>query len=230
MSIGTEYKEITKYSRENKILYAKKHGYYFIEDESIYIEGAKEIPWYKILLILKYLDKYDYIVWMDADLLVMNNEIKLEDIIEKYSNYSIICGNCPRMINTGMLFVKNNDFSKQFLMDVFNNVYDPASDPSERYYNYEQGSFINLWDKNHLESKIYIKITNPREMNSYWYNYHYGDFILHGAGIRGEMLKYFLNRFMPDKMDFDTDESYISRIKYLKEDFRKEHDLLLKSW
>lgn len=230
MSIGDEYKQRTKYSRQNKILYSEKYGYDFIEDESVYDGGEKGIPWYKLLLILKYLDKYDYIVWMDADLLIMNNEIKLEDIISKYSEYSIICGSCSRMINTGMLFVKNNDFSKQFLVDVFNNVYDPAGDPYERYHNWEQGSFINLWDRNHLECQTHIKVTEPREMNSFWVNFHYGDFILHGAGIRGGLLDYFLNKCMPDKMDIDTDETYKERIRYLKEDFRKEHDILAQNW
>jgi hypothetical protein len=223
MSIGEDYKRWTRYSHKNKLLYCDKYNYTFIEDESVY-DDSKPIPWSKLHLILKYLPEYDYIVWIDADILIMNNEISLESIIEKYKEYDIICGSCPRMINTGFLFIKNTEFCKQFLQSVYDNVYDPTSDPHERYHNWEQGSFINLYDKNHLECQTKIRVTVPRELNSYWINYEYGDFVLHGAGIRGELLDYFLNRFIPDRMDVDTDDSYNERMRYLREDFRREHD------
>ena len=227
MSIGEDYKKWTKYSQKNKELYCQKYNYTFIEDDSAYDE-ARPIAWSKLLLILKYLPDYDYIVWIDADILIMNNEITLESFIDKYKEFDIICGSCSRMFNTGFLLIKNTSFCKKFLRDVFDNVYDPESDANERYMNWEQGSFINLYDKNHLESQTKIKVTNHRELNSYWANYYYGDFVLHGAGIRGDLLEYFLNRFIPDKMDIDTDETYLERIRYLKEDFRTEHDLLAK--
>ena len=225
MSIGDDYKRWTKYSRQNKILYCEKYNYTFIEDESIY-DSSRPIPWSKIHLILKYLPDYDYIVWIDADILIMNNTISLESIIDKYISYDIICGTCTRMINTGILFIKNTDFCKQFLKAVFDNEYDPLSDPHERYCNWEQGSFINLWDKDYLNCKSMIQIAPQRETNSYWVNYHPGDFVLHGAGIRGSTLEYFLNRFIPDRKDIDTDESYNERLRYLREDFRRDHDEL----
>lgn len=225
LSIGKDYKKWTKYSRQNKILYCEKYNYAFIEDDILY-DTSKPIPWSKIHLILKYLPKYDYIVWIDADILVMNNKISLESIIEKYKEFNIVCGSCPRMINTGFMIIKNTDFCKDFLQAVFDNVYDSTEDPHERYHNFEQGSFINLWDKNHLNCKEKIKVTNPREINSYWINYHHGDFVLHGAGIRNETLEYFLNRFIPDRMDIDSDECYTERIRYLREDFRSDHDEL----
>ena len=193
MSIGENYKDATKYSYINIQLYCKKYNYTFIEDDSVY-DDSRPIAWSKILLILKYLPEYDYIIWIDADILIMNNQITLESFIEKYKEFDIICGSCPRMANTGFLFIKNSDFSNQFLKDVFYNVYDPESDPNERYMNWEQGSFINLYDKNHLESQSKIKVTKYRELNSYWRQYNDGDFTIHGAGIRDlEELKYFLH-------------------------------------
>lgn len=162
LSIGEDYKTYTKYSRETTISYCKKYDYDFVEDENIY-NSDKPIPWSKLLLILKYIDNYDYIVWIDADILIMNHDIKITDIIEKYNSFDIICGSDRRMINTGMLIVKNTDFCKQFIKDVYDNVYDPLADPNERYQNWEQGSFINLWDRNHLNCKEMIKVTEPRE-------------------------------------------------------------------
>ena len=36
LTLGGEYKEITKWGRETKVLYANKHGYDFKDDEDIY--------------------------------------------------------------------------------------------------------------------------------------------------------------------------------------------------
>lgn len=227
MSIGDEYRKWTTYSRENLQLYCKIHSYPFIEDDSVY-DVSKPIPWSKLLLIKKYLSDYDYIVWIDADILIMNPNVKLENIIDKYPHKDIICGSCPRMINTGMLFVKNTAFSKEFLQAVFDNVYNPEEDQHERYKNWEQGSFINLYDKNHMECKDKIQIAFQKDFNSYWCDWAPGDFVLHGAGIRGNLLEYFLNKFVPMKTDMETLEQFKERMRYLAEDFRRDHDDMLK--
>ena len=157
MSIGEDYKRYTKYSRETTISYCKKYNFDFIEDEEVYNKD-KPIPWSKLLLLLKYIDNYDYIIWIDADILIMNHDISFEDIIKKYEEYDIVCGSNERMINTGILIVKNTDFTKTFLKMVYENEYNHLEDPNERYQNWEQGSFINLWDKNYLNCQTKIKV------------------------------------------------------------------------
>lgn len=227
LSIGNQYKQYTKYTRENKILYCKKHNYDFIDDESIYNKD-KPIPWSKILQLQKYLKKYDYLVWIDADIYVMNSDVKLESFIEKYKNFDIICGSDWKMINTGVFFIKNSDFSNNFLQLIYDNVYDPHSDTKDRYLNWEQGSFINLWDRNEMECRAKIKVTNPIELNSYWFNYFPGHFVLHFAGVRGELLSYLTRDYCPDRMDIDTDKSYDDRMKWLAGPVREHLDDKLK--
>ena len=226
MSIGDDYKRWTKNSRLNKIEYCKKHNYEFIEEDSCY-DDSKYIPWSKINLILKYLDSYDYLVWIDSDILIMNDDIRLEDLIVDESD--IICGSDWKMINTGVLFVKNSDFSKQFLKDVYNNTdYDPAGGGVHvKYGNWEQGSFIHLYDNNHLESQAKIRITYPTVMNSYWYNYYPGDLLLHWAGVRGAGLEDVLNSHCPNRKEDDTDETFATRIEYLKKNLRQDFDRIL---
>lgn len=225
MNIGETYKQITFWSRENKISYCKKHGYDFIEDESILIKNLP-IPWSKIPLLLKYIDNYDYIVWIDADILIMNLNIKIEDFISKYPN-DIVVGSDYRMINTGVMIIKNSSFSKEFIKSMETNVYDPYSDPNERYQNWEQGSFINLYDKNFLSAQQFITITSPTEMNSYWYNYFPGHFVLHFAGVRGDLLKYLIRDFFPERLDSDDDNSYNSRMSWLAGPVRDHFDAKL---
>jgi len=227
MSIGEKYKEITSNSRKNKISYCTRHGYDFIEDESIY-DTSKPIPWSKIPLILKYIDKYDYIVWIDADILIMNLTITIESIIEKYQNFDIICGSDWRMINTGFMIMTNSTFCKDFLAYVQTNVYDPHEDKNERYLNWEQGSFINLHDRNYMNCVSHIKVTQPDEMNSYWYNFFPNHFVIHFAGVRGDLLQYLLRDYYPERLDTDTDTSYNSRMEWLSGPVRDYLDEKLK--
>jgi hypothetical protein len=233
LSIGTIYKQKTKWSRTNKINYCKRHNYDFIEHDSVY-DNKYPIPWSKIHLIHKYIDKYDYVVWMDSDLLIMNEDIKLETLISKYNNYDMIIGSDWKKPNTGCWFVKNSEFSKKFLPLVFENKYEIDCD---RYGDYEQGSVINLYDKNHLDCKFHIKIANPNEINSYWFNYYPGDFILHFAGATSgdhNILEHLLLTHYPNRLIDDDDimreleDSYQNRKKILK-NWREHIDKKLKN-
>ena len=213
LSIGEKYKEKTKWTTINKVNYCIKHGYSFIDDESIW-DKSKPIPWSKILLLLKHLEKFDYLVWIDADILIMNMDIKIETLIARYSDYDQISGSDWKMQNTGVWIIKNTDFSKRFLTEVWTNVYDEKSDPQERYMNWEQGSVINLMDRNVLNCKAKIKVTYPEEMNSYWFNYFPGHFVLHFAGVRDE-LDSLIREYYPERLDTDSDRSYQDRMVYL---------------
>ena len=213
LSIGEKYKNMTKWTTVNKRNYCTRHGYEFIDDENIW-DRSKPIPWSKILLMLKYLDEFDYLVWIDADILITNMDIKIETFIERYPGYDQITGSDWKMQNTGVWIIKNTDFSKRFLKEVWNNVYDEKSDPKERYMNWEQGSVINLMDRNILDCKSKIKVTHPEEMNSYWFNYFPGHFVLHFAGVRDE-LQSLIKEYYPERLDTDTDQSYKDRMIYL---------------
>ena len=213
LSIGEKYKEKTKWTTINKKNYCLRHGYTFIDDESIW-DKSKPIPWSKIILLLKYLADFDYIVWIDADILIMNMEIKIETFIKRYPGYDQITGSDWKMQNTGVWIIKNTEFSKRFLENVWSNVYDEKSDPRERYMNWEQGSVIHLMDNNVLNCKEKIKVTYPEEMNSYWFNYFPGHFVLHFAGVRDE-LESLIREYYPERLDTDSDQSFHDRMVYL---------------
>lgn len=226
MNIGESYKQITFWSRQNKINYCNLHGYDFIEDESTLIKD-KPIPWTKIPLLLKYIDKYDYIVWVDADILIMNSSIKIEHFIQKYP-FDIVCGSDWKMINTGVMIIKSNDFTKNFISHIIVNEFDPNEDPNGRYLNWEQGSFINLYDKNYMDAKNHIFITEPTIMNSYWFNYFPGHFVFHFAGVRGNLLQYLIRDFYPDRFDHEDDDAYKGRMDWLAGPVRDHLDKKLK--
>jgi hypothetical protein len=224
LSIGEEYREITKYSAIIKEQYCKKHNYTFIEDLSVY-NPDKTIHWSKLLLLLKYLKDFDYIVWIDADIYIMNQEITLENFIQNImGDKDIMTGSDWKMSNTGTIFVKNTKWSEEFLTAVYNHTNFPQKG------NFEQDAFQDLHDSNYIQAKEHIVTAYPTDINSYWFNYYNGHFILHFAGSRGEGLKMHTNMFCPIRKDDDTDETYEKRMTWLKGPFRYDMDKSLKSF
>src|SRR5437016_1374629 len=87
---GEAYQNLVKLGIENKHLYCKKHGYdFFCCEDSL--DASRPICWSKIPLALKILNlsNYKWVVWIDADTLVMNLDIPLEEIIDERYNFLI---------------------------------------------------------------------------------------------------------------------------------------------
>src|SRR5579872_786488 len=117
MAIGSQYKDAVNAGIINKQLYCKKHGYdFYCLSESL--DASRPIPWSKILVVQNTLKnkKYDWVFWTDADALIMNDEIALEDIIDNDFNL-IICK--AHEINSGQFLIKNCRWSHDFLNAVY---------------------------------------------------------------------------------------------------------------
>jgi hypothetical protein len=200
-----EIREIGDVSAENKIKYADKHGYaftYFREyPKWINWEGGDR-SWHKIPLILKCLESYDWIWWTDADSLIRNFYVRLEDILDTDKDLVIGRDHQPftmptapsipvdrvGMINAGNFFIRNCEWSRGFLAQVMNSTW------IERigYYHREQGAIIRLLED--PENEAHVKYTHAREFNSYSNHipgnelwkledvYQPGDFVCHWAG------------------------------------------------
>lgn len=153
LSIGDKYKEKMTLGIKSKNLYCKKHGYDFIEDETVY-DNTRPIAWSKILLIKKYLPYYDYVVWMDADTMIMNDNIKLENIIQEHGNESefLLTRDVSNKINTGVIFVKYSYLSFIFL-DL---IYSKIEFINTEYW--EQDSFNYIYEKNEENFKEFCNI------------------------------------------------------------------------
>lgn len=78
----------------------------------------KDIPWYKIKLLLKLLKNpdYDFIVWNDADSTIVNYDKTLESIIEQVGDKDILVGkDWTSILNTGTMFIRNSEHSRTIL-------------------------------------------------------------------------------------------------------------------
>ncbi|KAK9761371.1 hypothetical protein K7432_013783 [Basidiobolus ranarum] len=130
-------------SATNKRDYAKKHDYYFIARSTEFAQQVyrgRRIVWGKIDAIEKVLPEYDWLLWLDMDAVIMNDEIRVEDIMEhfqqelgdeEFSKKSLFITK-PRkdpMFNAGVFLLRNSQWSFNFLREVqhrqdsFNTLY-----------------------------------------------------------------------------------------------------------
>ena len=106
----------------NKEKYCLKHGYDFLS----YTERASDRPpsWDKIKYLQKHIDNYDWIFWTDSDSVIVNDDIRLEAFIDTEKDLIIQIDEAldkTRAINAGQIFLKNSEWGKWFLNEVWNN-------------------------------------------------------------------------------------------------------------
>ncbi len=221
IEIGDKYKEVVKYGHIGKTYYCRKHNYDFRDDEDCH-DKTRPYAWSKVKIILKCLaDNYEYVVWIDADTHIMNFDLKLEDFITRLSeNRDILLASDVQMINSGVMFIKNTEWSRKFFQVLWNQT-DFLNHP-----NWEQGAIIHMYNTNIIDTKNHITVLPPymqTEFNSYYNLYYHNQFLIHlagnaqdsGASIDDGRLKSMMDRFCPLRMDTDTEWDYICRMRYI---------------
>jgi hypothetical protein len=117
------------FSSMNHHEYANKHGYSYVK-KIVNDEDYKDWhpTWIKIDVIKTYLPIFDYVVWIDADAVFFNQEIKIEDLIEDGIDLVIpkleidkLSGNVWTHTTTGFMVWKNTDWSRKILDELWNN-------------------------------------------------------------------------------------------------------------
>lgn len=157
-----EYIDISSFAIER---YCSKHNY----DYSIYsIPHTFNRPhsWFKISKFLEILanEDYDYTLWLDADATIVSINTKLESFIKE--NKNIYISKDMNNINCGIILIKNDNLTKQYLDEVWNKT---------KYINHhwwEQAAFIELIDSNFSNICQSIEYLDQSIFNAYDYNYY----------------------------------------------------------
>ena len=96
----------------NKI-YAKKHNYNFTASKTVLVSTKKHtLHWnkYPYMKDVMQNSESDFFVWIDADAVFLNHDIRIEDYIELYKKDLIVSDdmwqNHPNNMNTGVLIIK----------------------------------------------------------------------------------------------------------------------------
>jgi len=212
LAIGDAFKEAVKYGVRSKVLYCQKHGYDFIQDDSL-TDHSRHLAWSKIPVILNYLTKYDYLVWVDADTLIMNPDKRLEDYIAMMADRELMYVASLGWVNTGVMFIKNTPFMLEFFAETWGYTNEIC---------WEQGAIDRLYrdDWRGCRSKIVI-LPDQTVFNSLWHQYRWGQFLVHFPGC-GEpnrpenCLRRMMDMFCVLRMDEESEEEYGKRLQKLR--------------
>ena len=208
-------------SLKNKQAYAELHGYSFYLSRSEDIDRSRPAPWRKVLDIKKLLKSYEYVMYVDLDTVILDENIKLESIIyanEKTMNADFIMTKDPHGPNSGVFFARRSEWTMSFL-DQWYGVKDFDTAPWYRQYPflYEQRGLHYLYSSDywiHRGMPLYDHFETIRShftfvpqctMNSYvWIgNVNMAHLIVHLAGysdyIKREKMDFFLKKSIPER-------------------------------
>lgn len=194
---GAQYKERVNFGIENKRAYCQQHGYDFICCEDS-LDPFRPIPWSKILLVLNTMENaaYRWIVWMDADTIIMNLDIPLEYFIEDKYNFIIAKDIQKSLVNSGVFFIKNCEWSQEFMEAVY------AHTEFIHHQWWEQMGINKELEDPTIRSQT--KIAPPRLFNAWAaecsggkqdMTYRRGDFLIHFPSKRGDVLKSLFDKY-----------------------------------
>ena len=201
-TIGKKYSVATFSGVKSKQAYCEKNGYDFYRLCET-LDQTRPLAWSKIKAVQQVLKDYDWVFWTDADSVIMNDNVLLEDFIDPNSHFIICYDHCSEDVNSGQFLIKNTDKAMHFLNTV-----------------YAKDEYINhiLWENRAIMDVIkepefgegFTKILPQRMMNSFVYGIHNenpeacyepGDFIVHLPGLRNlEHLKSLMDSFFDQSL------------------------------
>jgi len=142
--------------------YCKKHNIEFIVSNTRYYDN-RHPAWERLPLILRYIEDYDYLVWIDADAFFYIDGESIVKVIEEHPDKNFIFSkdSIHNNINTGILIVKNSKYCIDFIkLWAFN----------EELYRINPHPY--WWDQGVL---IYMYQQNIYDIQNNQFSYEYGE-------------------------------------------------------
>lgn len=184
LTIGESYKETMKLCIQSQERHAATHGYTRITDESVY-DSSRDATWSKIPMIRKYLPDYDYVMWIDGDVLITNQARRIEEFIELMQpDKFLLIGRDFQGLNAGVFVIRNCPEALDFLDQVW------TRKDLARVLFHEQTAMTDLLagpftGKGQIVPHEFINIMNAYDFRMdrrvHWLA---GDFCIHFAGIK----------------------------------------------
>jgi glycosyltransferase involved in cell wall biosynthesis/Tfp pilus assembly protein PilF len=160
---------------QRKREYCDRHGYEFAcAFESL--DNSRHPVWSKLLLIERHLSSQPgctWAFWTDADSVIMNPSLRLEDFVD---DHDLIISEDHNGLNAGVFFLRNGDRSLSFLRRAYGMREFLASAGRE------QAAMADLLRTGAHGLKV--KRVPQKLFNAYRANYCPGDFMLHFAGMK----------------------------------------------
>ena len=150
------YSDLQQLTSPTIVKYCDLHDYHCHVNRIL--EKERPPAWYKIKEVLNVFETgVDFVLWVDTDAIIVNNKLKLEDIVEDGKDFYFSCNWAS--LNSGVFMMRNTQLNKDFLNLAWQ---------QEQFINdgwWEQRAFIHL-----LELRAYpvekIKEMPPPKFNS----------------------------------------------------------------
>jgi hypothetical protein len=117
-----DFDGILELTWQNKQEYATKNGY-DLYDGSKYIDTSRPPAWTKIQAVKHLLtdEGCDWAMWLDADTVIMNSDIRIEDFLPEDPTKDFLVGSDNGWgYNSGVFLVRNTPWGVKFLDDWWN--------------------------------------------------------------------------------------------------------------
>ena len=142
--------------------YAARHGYPFILHRDADFDQHRHPAWSKIRFLERALRRHRWAFWCDADAIVMNHRIRLEQHIDPA--YDMIIGRWggpipPPHVNSGVFFLQHTAFSWLFLKAVWH------LPGYVQHYWWEQGAIIRLLEL--FQCRRIKQVARYRDFNAF---------------------------------------------------------------
>lgn len=201
--------QLTDITWPNKSEYCQKYGYHGILQKQTW----PYLGFDKIIMIKQILEsnRYEWILWVDNDVLFTNFDKKIEEIIEANNDsHFIICADYGGAVNAGVFLVKNSDKGKEYIQHLAEKMYELA--PINKFLFGEEQTAICATYKDE-KWKDTVKVIPQKIMNAYPYsgvyghpnglndwlgvngNWEEGDFIIHIPGFGPDLFHKRLEHF-----------------------------------
>ena len=189
LAIGEDYRKSLAKAFESKRAYAEQHGHQYIQAGEEWWDRRRPIAWSKVPFIIDQLSKLPEgaLVWQsDADVLITNPSIKLEDnvipLLPSDKDMLLIYDACHHL-NSGNILMRNTAWCRDFWRRVNERI-----DCTSHIW-WENMAMIKEIDENQGD-KDHIHITNQhKRFNAYIMGlpdeplWEQGDFLVHFAGV-----------------------------------------------
>lgn len=130
-----DFDALEQISFPNHQRYALKHNYLW-KDASDLVDPARPPAWSKIRAVQSLLTesihpaavtstkttrRCDWVLWLDADVLIMNSSIRLHDLLPSNPETMLIATHDRKYtVNSGVWLLRNSEWSRKFLSDWWN--------------------------------------------------------------------------------------------------------------
>jgi len=158
---------------QNHLKYCLKHNYSYVVEyvDNIVLRGMHP-TWVKVFALKKYLNNFDYCVWIDSDCVFAQNNIKIEDFV-KNSDIDLFIpkgdvsnGYVTTEVSTGFMILKNCQWSKDLLNTLLN--YSEYFEPEKGYH--EQSALSQILKQNlYFENCENLKSGSTEDLKTFYF-------------------------------------------------------------